>query len=137
MSQLLLDTHTAIWLVEGQPFSTEAKEAFGKATANGENSLVSPMSAWEIGMLCARGRVRMPLSPVAWFERLLRSPGIALADLPVRVLIASSFLPGSPPRDPADRILVATAREGDHVLVTRDKELLAYAAQGHVRALAC
>ena len=137
MSRLLLDTHTAIWLVEGQHFSTEAQEAFQKATARGEDTLVSPMSAWEIGMLSARGRLRMPLTPSVWFERLVRSPGIALAELPAHVLIASSFLPGSPPRDPADRILIATAREGDYVLVTRDKEVLAYAGQGHLKALAC
>jgi PIN domain nuclease of toxin-antitoxin system len=137
MSQFLLDTHAAIWLVEGQSFSQAAKEAFAKATAHGEDVLVSPMSAWEIGMLSARGRLRMPLTPTVWFERLLRSPGIALADLPTRVFMASSFLPGSPPRDPADRILIATARDGDHVLVTRDKEVLAYAGQGHLKALAC
>ena len=137
MSQFLLDTHAGIWLVEGQSFSATAKEAFAEATANGEDVLVSPMSAWEIGMLSARGRLRMPLTPTVWFERLLRSPGVALADLPIHVLIASSFLPGVPPRDPADRILLATAREEDYVLVTRDKEVLAYAEQGHVKALAC
>ena len=137
MSRLLLDTHAAIWLVEGQSLSNAAKEALATATANQENAFVSPMTAWEIGMLSARGRVRMPLTPLLWFERLATSPGIALADLPARVLIASSFLPGSPPRDPVDRILVATAREGDYRLVTRDKELLDYAHQGYVKALAC
>jgi len=137
MSQLLLDTHAAIWLVEGQAFSNAAKEAFARATAHREDALVSPMTAWEIGMLSARGRLRMPLSPLDWYERLLRSPGIAAVDLTARALIASSFLPGSPPRDPADRILVATAREGDYLLVTRDKDLLAYAKQGYVKALAC
>ena len=137
MSRLLLDTHAAIWLVEGQSLSSTAKEALAAATANQENAFVSPMTAWEIGMLSARGRVRMPLTPLLWFERLLGSPGIALAELPARVLIASSYLPGSPPRDPVDRILVATAREGDYRLVTRDKELLDYAAQGYVKALAC
>jgi len=137
MSRLLLDTHAAIWLVEGQSLSNTAKEALATATANQEDAFVSPMTAWEIGMLSARGRVRMPLTPLLWFERLVGSPGIALADLPGRVLIASSFLPGSPPRDPVDRILVATAREGDYRLVTRDRELLDYADQGYVKALAC
>ena len=137
MSRLLLDTHAAIWLVEGQSLSTAAKEALAAATANQEDAFVSPMTAWEIGMLAARGRVRMPLTPLLWFERLAGSPGIALAELSVRVLIASSFLPGSPPRDPIDRILIATAREEDYRLVTRDKEVLDYAEMGHVKVLAC
>lgn len=137
MTKLLLDTHAAIWLVEGERLSNAATEALTSAAARREDTLVSPMTAWEIGMLSARGRIRMPLTPVAWFDRLIASQGIALADLPARVLIASSFLPGSPPRDPVDRILVATARENDYHLVTRDKELLDYAAQGHVRAVEC
>ena len=51
------------------------------------------------------------MAPDAWFEQLLLIPGIALADLTPAILIASSFLPGDPPRDPIDRILAATARE--------------------------
>jgi len=137
MSRLLLDTHAAIWLVEGQSFSVAAKEAFATATQDNEDALVSPMSAWEIGMLSARGRLRIPLPPADWFERLLRSPGIALAGLTTTALVASSYLPGSPPRDPVDRILAATAREGDYRLVTRDRELLAYAGQGYLKAIAC
>ncbi len=53
------------------------------------------------------------------------------------ILIASSFLPGNLRRDPADRILVATAREHDYVLLTRDAALLDYALEGYVQALAC
>ena len=55
----------------------------------------------------------------------------------VKILIASSFLPGSPPRGPADRIIAATARECGYQLVTRDSVLLDYAEQGHIQALAC
>jgi PIN domain nuclease of toxin-antitoxin system len=53
------------------------------------------------------------------------------------VLIAASFLPGEAPRDPADRILAATAREYGLRLVTRDQRLLEYAEQGHIQALRC
>jgi PIN domain nuclease of toxin-antitoxin system len=74
------------------------------------------MSAWEIGMLSAKGRLRIPLSPLDWFQRLLRSPGIAVADITISALIASSLLPGFPPRDPVDRILLATAVKGITVL---------------------
>jgi PIN domain nuclease of toxin-antitoxin system len=67
----------------------------------------------------------------------MQKPGIALADLSTDILIAASFQPDMPVRDPADRILVATAREYDFTLVTRDRKLLAYADQGHIQALAC
>jgi PIN domain nuclease of toxin-antitoxin system len=53
------------------------------------------------------------------------------------VLISPSFLPGIPPKDPADRIFAATAREYGYRLVTRDRPLLEYARQGHIQALAC
>jgi PIN domain nuclease of toxin-antitoxin system len=137
VSRLLLDTHAAVWLVEGGSFSIEAEQAFASATANGQDALVSPMTAWEIAMLAARGRLQMPLAPLAWFERLVASPGIAVAELTPRVLVASCFLPGIPPRDPVDRILAATARECGYRLMTRDSALLEYAEEGHLDALAC
>jgi PIN domain nuclease of toxin-antitoxin system len=52
-------------------------------------------------------------------------------------LIASSFLPADSLRDPADKIMVATAREQGLTLMTRDRMILDYAAKGHVSALAC
>jgi PIN domain nuclease of toxin-antitoxin system len=57
--------------------------------------------------------------------------------MPPTLLIASAFLPGSPPRDPADRIIAATARAHDLEIVTRDSELIPYAKAGHVMTIAC
>jgi PIN domain nuclease of toxin-antitoxin system len=57
--------------------------------------------------------------------------------MPADLLIASSFLPGKPPRDPVDRIIAATARELGATLVTRDRMLLDYGEQGHVKIIAC
>jgi PIN domain nuclease of toxin-antitoxin system len=133
VSRLLLDTCAAIWLVEGQTLSDAAQEALGM----GEDALVSPITAWEVAMLSSKSRLKMPLAPLAWFEALVAKPGIAVAELSARILVASSFLPGSPPNDPMDRIIAATAREGGYRVVTRDRQLLKYAQQGHVQALAC
>lgn len=98
---------------------------------------VSPISAWEIGLLVARRRVDIRITPDAWFTNLLDIPGVTLADLLPSWLIASSFLPGEPPNDPADRIIAATARDLGATLLTRDRKLLDYARQGHLSALAC
>jgi PIN domain nuclease of toxin-antitoxin system len=95
------------------------------------------ISSWEIGLLVARGRLSLSMDPLAWFDRLLDIPGMRLADISPRILVGSSFLPGRPPNDPMDRIILATAREGGYRLVTRDQHLLAYAGQGHIMALAC
>jgi PIN domain nuclease of toxin-antitoxin system len=53
------------------------------------------------------------------------------------LLIVASFLPGKPPPDPADRIIAATAHDCGWTVVTRDRALLDYGEQGHIRVLAC
>lgn len=137
MMPLLLDTCAAIWIAEDEPLAGHAVEALDAAGGEGVPVFVSPMSAWEVGLLVARKRLTISMNPEAWFQRLTAVPGVALAALDPATLVASSFLPGSPPRDPVDRILVATARAAGYQLVTRDRALLAYAEQGHLRAVAC
>jgi PIN domain nuclease of toxin-antitoxin system len=137
VTSLLLDTCAAIWLAEEATLSKAAEDALAIAAKHREFVYISAISSWEIGLLVSKGRLRLSVPPHVWFERMLANPQIQLIDLSVRTLIASSFLPGAPPRDPADRIILATAREGGYRLVTRDKHLLAYADDGHVIALAC
>lgn len=136
-SRLLLDTCAAIWLVEGAPLADTARAAINAAYARGDAVLVSPITAWEIGLLISRGRVTAPITPSAWFRQLVSMEGIALATLPIEALIGSSFLPATPPRDPADRMIIATAREAGLAIVTRDRLILDYAAAGHVLAIPC
>lgn len=135
--QLLLDTCAVIWTSAGAALADEAIQALDQAEDDGIPVLVSPITAWEIGLLVARGCLAFPIEPRAWFDRLMEAPNIKLADLPPSVLIASSFLPGTPPRDPADQIIIATAREQNLTIVTRDRHMLHYASAGHVHALAC
>ncbi len=137
MTALLLDTCATIWISQDEPVAAEALDAVDKAARDGTPIYVSPMTAWEIGLLNARGRLAMAMSPEDWFASLMQVPGMALAELTPKILIASSFLPGDPPRDPADRIIAATARALRLQLVTRDRLLLDYANQGHIQALAC
>jgi PIN domain nuclease of toxin-antitoxin system len=134
---LLLDTCAAIWISNDDRISDEASNALRQADEANEPVYVSPITAWEMGLLAARGRVTLLMTPQRWFERFLEAPGLRLSEMSPGVLIASSFLPGSPPRDPADRIIAATARENSHILLTRDRPLLKYAEQGHIHAIAC
>jgi PIN domain nuclease of toxin-antitoxin system len=134
---LLLDTCAVIWIDSGEPIAQSASEALNAAYAAGLDKYVSAITAWEVGMLVTRGRLRFRIRPQIWFEQLLAVPGMALAELSPNILIGSSFLPGNPPRDPSDRIMAATAREFGYRLVTRDRALLDYATDGHIQAVAC
>ena len=134
---VLLDTCAALWLMGGEPISPESLKAIRSAGAAHVGVYVSPFTAWEIGTLIAKQRLHLTLSPEVWFERLLAMPGVRLAELTPKILLVSTALPGSPPADPADRILAATARVRGHVVITRDKKLLDYAREGHIRAIAC
>jgi PIN domain nuclease of toxin-antitoxin system len=137
MTPLLLDTCAAIWLAEAEPVAREATKVLEDAYDAGAGVYISPITAWEIGLLNSRGRLSLLIKPQLWFERLFDVLGFRLADMSPQLLIASSFLPGTPPRDPADRIMAATAREYGYRLVTRDRLLLAYAEQGHIQAVFC
>jgi PIN domain nuclease of toxin-antitoxin system len=136
-THLLLDTCAVIWVVGNHAIDEGARAAITNALNADESIFVSPISAWELGLLTARGRLSLQMSAERWFDELLRAPGIRLAEMPPPVLIASSFLPGAHPKDPADRIIVATAREYNYRVVTRDRRLLAYAETGYFQALAC
>ncbi len=133
---LLLDTCAAIWTVEDR-LRPETVELLSQRYRAGEPTYVSPITAWELGILFSRARYRSHRSPEEYWRHLLSLPNVRLSQMPPELMLASHFLPGTPPRDPADRILAATAREYDYTLVTRDALLLSYAREGHLLALEC
>ena len=134
---ILLDTCAAIWLMSRAPLSTASRAAIRAAQSANLGVHLSPFTAWEIGTLVAKGRLHLTLSPEVWFDTLLSLPGVRLAALTPQLLISSTALPGTPPGDPADRIIAATARLYGYRVITRDSKLLAYAAQGHILATVC
>lgn len=133
---ILLDTCAVIWLQAGTIFRPEAEAALQEAQEIGIPVFVSPITAWEIGLLVSKGRLALNLPPLNWFERVLEL-GVDLAPLTPEILIASSVLPSPALRDPADRIVAATARAMRYRLMTRDRPLLDFAASGQVQAIAC
>ena len=133
---VLLDTCALLWLMEGAELDGAALERID-AAARESDVRVSPISAWEVGALSARGALVLSTPVETWFGRIIELPGVELAELTPGIFIDSSSLPGAAPGDLADRLLVASARARALTLVTRDKALLDYAGAGHVRALAC
>lgn len=134
---LLLDTCAALWMSGNEYMKVAAVAALDAAVRAGETFYLSPITAWEVGILAARNRITLPSRPETWFRKVTATQGITLAGLPGEVLIAASFLPGTPPNDPMDRIIIATAREYGYRIVTRDRLILAYAESGLVMALPC
>ena len=134
---VLLDTCAAIWLMNGDPISAEGRAAITAVQTENLGVHVSPLTAWEIATLVAKNRLQLTLSPEAWFDYLLQLPGMRLAPMPPKVLIASASLPGAPPSDPVHRIVAATSRAFGFLLVTRDGELMRYARAGHLDAIEC
>lgn len=133
----LLDTCTALYLIANEPMSDAANAAIDRSVDAGVALRLSPITAWEVGLLAKRGRFKSSLSPQRWFERLRTMRGIELCELTADVLMGSSFLPGNFHKDPADRIIAATAREYGFTVMTRDRALLDYAREGHLSALEC
>lgn len=132
MSDLLLDTCAVLWLANGASLSAEARSAIAKKDLH-----VSPISAWEIANLVRKSRIALTLPVTKWFRQAVEKMQAATPELTVEILANSCELPGRPPDDPADRIMIATAREANMVLVTRDNQILTYSRAGYVRALAC
>jgi PIN domain nuclease of toxin-antitoxin system len=138
MPGLLLDTCAIIFIAENQPIDPLARQEITAASVVG-GVFVSPVCAWEIGLLAAkRGLVFLP-DPKAWFQSFLMSPGVRLTPLTPEIAIDSCFLASSPPVhvDPADRLLIATARALNLPIMTRDRRILGYAQAGLVGAIFC
>lgn len=136
MRPILLDTCAAIWLAQGEGLSGEALQELEAADREGAAVAVSPITAWEVGLLVARGRLALSRDAARWFDDLVEA-GVELAPMAPHILIASSFLPGAVLRDPADRILAATARALNYRLMTRDARLLDYGSLGHLSVIGC
>lgn len=138
---VLLDTCAVIWLATGASMADGALAAITEA-ATADALYVSPVSAWEIGMLSRpkAGRpeiVQFLPDPKSWFRRFTSAPGIREAGFTPEIAIDASWLPGELHGDPADRLLIATARTLGCPIVTRDHKIIAYGAAGFVRVLPC
>ena len=133
---LLLDTHCWLWAQLGlvRRLSQSALKAIQSAESEG-GLRVSVISVWELAMLEKRGKLALPMDVRTWVEEALSKPGISVAPLTPEIAIESVHLPGELHGDPADRMLVATARMLGATLLTKDAQLIRYSHQRHVRAV--
>lgn len=136
---LLLDTCAAIWLANGTLSENVAARVIEAGMSEG--IYVSPVSAWEVGMLArpkaSRSALEFLPDAKSWFSRLMAGAGIKPAPFTSDIAIEASFLPGEVHGDPGDRLIIATARNMQLPIVTRDEKIIAYAAAGYVEVIPC
>jgi PIN domain nuclease of toxin-antitoxin system len=132
---LLLDTHALVWMVNK---SARLGGATSKALdqASFEDRLaVSAITPWEVALLVSKQRLTLNSDVMDWINEALRKPGLRLVELEPEIAVASTRLPFEMHSDPADRILVATARQLGATLVTADKALLGLAKKRYFKAI--
>ena len=122
---IILDTHIWVWWVHDISRLTKTQvEAIG--VNESEQIGVCTISCWEVAKLVEYGRLELPCSLREWFDQALSYPGIGLVELSPSIALESTRLPGWFHRDPADQIIVATARVFECPLVTSDRRILGY-----------
>lgn len=128
---IIIDTHIWIWWTHDiNRLNNVQLEAL---KANETNIIgVSAISCWEIAKLLEYGKIELSCPIEEWFQKALGYPGVKLIPLTPEIVIESTRLPDSFHKDPADQIIVATARVFDCPLVTSDHKILTYK---HVRTI--
>ncbi|WP_419657422.1 VapC2: tRNA(fMet)-specific endonuclease [Desulfosarcina variabilis str. Montpellier] len=122
---ILLDTHVWWWsLTEPENLTENAKVMIREAKTN--DRYIASISIWEFAMMVAKKRIALKISPSQWLSRAIDGAGITVIDLSPDIAIDSCDLPGTFHKDPADRLIVSTARIHSLTLVTKDQKILDY-----------
>ena len=124
---IVIDTHVLVWWVSGdKSLSKPALEAINEAIADDSEIIVSSISAWEIAMLIEKGRLVLSMDIENWLDEVSQIDGVRFMPVDNEIGIKSTVLPGEFHKDPADRMIVATARKFAVPLVTADEKIIEY-----------
>lgn len=122
---ILLDTHIWVWWVHGDPSLTAVQERLiQEHETNGLG--VSIISCWEVAKLVERGRLVLPCDVGDWLDQALSYPGVQLVALTTPIVVDSTQLPSGFHKDPADQLIVSTARAHGCPLLTADPKIISY-----------
>ena len=117
-----LDTCALLYLVSGSDkLSTHAKTLIDNAGV----VFVSPITAWEISLKALRGKLSLPMEPEEWFWNSIEHHNVRLYPLEPKILMLANRLPWHH-NDPADRFIIASAKETKTILITTDKKFRDY-----------
>jgi PIN domain nuclease of toxin-antitoxin system len=130
--RVVLDTCAWVWYVAGDPrLSRRAREAIG-ARPDVDSLVVSVFSCWEVAKLVEKGKLGFSLPLREWIQAACRQPGVTLQELTPDICVDSTQLPGHFHGDPADQLLVATARRLNLPIVTSDQRIRDYPHVGTI-----
>jgi PIN domain nuclease of toxin-antitoxin system len=130
---ILLDTHAWVWWVSDPARIPEVSRRVIRESLDGGDPVhVSTISTWEVALLVARGRLELTTGLEEWIALVESAPEIAFVPVDNRIAIRAVRLEGFPHRDPADRLIVATALERNARLVTADARLRGYGVLGTI-----
>ncbi|MBW2112782.1 MAG: type II toxin-antitoxin system VapC family toxin [Deltaproteobacteria bacterium] len=128
----LLDTHTWVWwYMHPQKLSPKVTNLIGD-TNQYDELLLSAISPWEFCKLLEKGRIAISCNPEDWLNAAFDLPKLRLINLSPVLAYRSTVLPPPFHNDPADQIIVATARQENAVILTKDRAILEYE---HVKSL--
>ncbi|MCI0432117.1 MAG: type II toxin-antitoxin system VapC family toxin [Gemmatimonadetes bacterium] len=129
---IVLDTHSWVWWAnDSADLSRPARKQI-EAALREDRLLVSSISVWEVALLVERGRLQLAIAVDEWVARTERVPGLRFVPVNNAIALRSRQLPGRLHKDPADRIIVATALSHGATVVTRDDRIRGYE---HVRSI--
>jgi PIN domain nuclease of toxin-antitoxin system len=132
---VLIDTHVWVWLLNGdQKLNPKALKAIERSLS-AEAVLLSAISPWEVAMLVSKGRLTLDRDVGEWVRTAASISGIRIEPITPEIAVASTRLPDELHPDPADRLIVATARHLGALLITDDQKLIDYGLSGHLKFL--
>ncbi|WP_116134794.1 type II toxin-antitoxin system VapC family toxin [Trinickia diaoshuihuensis] len=129
---IVLDTHALVWWVTGDSTLSKKAKAAIEREIDGGDILVSSISAWEIAMLVDREKLVLSMDVASWLAAVAEIEAVRFIPVDAEIAVKSVELPGDFHKDPADRMIVATARKFAVSLVTKDEKIRDYA---HVRTI--
>ena len=122
--KVLLDTHVWWWWVTGEHGSSPAQKRILARASPAEPMLLSDISLWEVATLVSLGRLALTVPLREWIENAAAAPLVQRCAVSPAVAAAVAELPDDFHRDPADRLIVATAQVHGATLLTKDKRIL-------------
>ncbi len=123
MNDILLDTHVFIWYVNGSEINLRTRKKIDSAIQT--NSIyLAAISLWEVGMLVAKQRIILEMPCLEWINRAIDELHLQILPITPTIAVESCTLPKKFHGDPADRLIVGTARARGMTLMTRDMNIL-------------
>ena len=128
---ILLDTHTWIWSHSATKLLSDNVKILIRQTQTDQRAIAS-ISIWEFAMMVTKGRINVKIDPKRWLNNAIGKSGLQVIELTPEIAMESGNLPGGFHKDPADQIIVATARTHNLTLLTKDRKIIDYP---HVKAI--